>query len=146
MTDTDVLQFALTLEHLENAFYSGALAKYSADDFAKANFPPWVRGRFSQIGQHEAAHVEFLKGALGDSATQPCEYNLYVTSPLSIVIVQELTSALSPHTDPRSFAALAQVLESVGGSAYLGAAQLVSNKDILTAAAVSLRFPNYYTT
>lgn len=78
MPDTDVLQFALTLEHLENAFYSGGLAKYTDSDFEKASFPPWVRPRFSQIGQHEDAHVQFLQGALGDNATQPCEYNLYV--------------------------------------------------------------------
>jgi rubrerythrin len=75
----EVLNFALTLEHLENDFYRKALAKYSQDDFAKAGYAPWVRGRFLQIAQHEEAHVEFLTTALkaaGIKATQACQYQL----------------------------------------------------------------------
>jgi len=75
-TDTEILQYALTLEHLENAFYSGALAKYSDADFDKAGLPAFARKRFVQIGEHEAAHVAFLQGAIGDSAVKACEYNL----------------------------------------------------------------------
>ncbi|KAG5649967.1 hypothetical protein H0H81_001286 [Sphagnurus paluster] len=74
--DTTVLNFALTLEHLENAFYSQALAKFDDNAFAQAGFQSWVRGRFAQVGAHEAAHVSFLSSALGSQATQPCTYNL----------------------------------------------------------------------
>ncbi|CDO71959.1 hypothetical protein BN946_scf184940.g106 [Trametes cinnabarina] len=109
VTDTDVLQFALTLENLENAFYSQGLAQYDAKAFTDAGFPDWVRGRFVQIGEHEAAHVQFLNGALGAAATKPCQYNF-------------------PHNSPATFAALSLALESVGDAAYLGAAGLLSDK------------------
>jgi hypothetical protein len=44
----------------------------------------------------------------------------------------------SPFNDPRSFAALAMALETVGASAYIGASRLLENKDVLVEAAVSL--------
>jgi len=34
--DTTVLQFALTLEHLENVFYKQAIQKFSQQDFMRA--------------------------------------------------------------------------------------------------------------
>ena len=74
--DTDVLQYALTLEHLENAFYTEGLDKLDEQAFADAGYPPWVRARFEQIKGHEATHVQVLSAALGDVATKPCTYNL----------------------------------------------------------------------
>ena len=75
--DVQLLNFALTLEHLENAFYSGALQKFADSDFEKAGFQPFTRGRFTQIAAHEASHVQFLTSALASAATKPCNYSLY---------------------------------------------------------------------
>ncbi|KAJ7183843.1 ferritin-like domain-containing protein [Mycena filopes] len=119
ITDVQVLNFALTLEHLEDTFYRTSLAKFSDADFAAAGFPDWTRGRFVQIAAHEATHVAFLTTALqtaGAPAVEACEYNF-------------------PVPDVRSFVNIARVLEEVGTNAYTGGAQLIEDKDYLTAAA-----------
>ncbi|OCH86728.1 hypothetical protein OBBRIDRAFT_796889 [Obba rivulosa] len=116
ITDTSVLQYALTLEHVENAFYSGALAKFDAAAFEKDGFEPWVRGRYAQIAEHEADHVAFLTSALGSSAPAACEYSF-------------------PYTDPKSFTALSMAIEGVGSAAYLGAARFLTDKDTLATSA-----------
>ncbi|KAJ3980777.1 ferritin-like domain-containing protein [Lentinula detonsa] len=117
--DTVVLNYALTLEYLESAFYTGALSNFTEDDFTNDGLPQWARGRFEQIAAHEQAHVQLLSSALGANATQACNYSF-------------------PYTSPSSFAALSQLLEGVGVSAYAGAAQYVSSKAYLTTAAVIL--------
>lgn len=78
-TDVDILQFALTLEHLEATYYKEYLGKYSANDFEAAGYPPWVRNRFDEIRNHEETHVEFLSTALQGAGVKPveaCEYDL----------------------------------------------------------------------
>ncbi|KAG8920708.1 hypothetical protein FRC03_010820 [Tulasnella sp. 419] len=114
-TDSQILQFALTLEHLEAEFYRQGLEKYSQDDFVNGGLPAWARKRFQQIADHEASHVAFLEASLGDVAPAKCQYNF-------------------PYDSPRSFAALAMVLEGVGVSAYLGAARFIADKDYAEAA------------
>ncbi|EST08364.1 Ferritin-like superfamily [Kalmanozyma brasiliensis GHG001] len=113
--DIVILNYALTLEHLENAFYRDSLATYDAAAFQAAGYPEWVRQRFVEIGGHEKAHVDFLTTALGDQATAECTYNFGVT-------------------DVNSFIATSVLLEGVGESAYLGAAQNITNPAYLTAA------------
>lgn len=113
--DVVILNYALTLEHLENAFYRDSLATYDAAAFQAAGYPAWVRQRFVEIGGHEKAHVDFLSTALGDQATAECTYNFGVT-------------------DVNSFIATSVLLEGIGESAYLGAAQNITNPAYLTAA------------
>lgn len=113
--DTVILNYALTLEHLENAFYRDSLSTYDASAFRSAGYPDWVRQRFVEISGHEKAHVDFLTKALGDSAVAECTYNFGVT-------------------DVNTFVATSALLEGVGVSAYLGAAQNITNGAYLTAA------------
>lgn len=118
-TDTQILQYALTLENLENNFYSSALQQFDAGAFEGAGYPNWVRNRIAQISAHEGAHVSLLSGALGNMSVAECTYNF-------------------PYTDPKSFVSLAALIENVGVSAYAGAAQYISDKTYLTLAAVIL--------
>ncbi|EJD51094.1 hypothetical protein AURDEDRAFT_181905 [Auricularia subglabra TFB-10046 SS5] len=109
-----LLQYALTLEHLDEAFYKVALEKFSEREFRECGVE---RTLIEQIAEHEVVHVQVLQSLLGSKATKPCEHSF-------------------PDTDVPSFKALAQTLEGMGASAYIGAAQYVTNKPLLTAAAV----------
>ena len=73
-----IVNYALGLEHLENAFYKLGLYLFDEDAFAAAGLPSFARGRIAQIAQNEANHVTTLEGILGADATQPCTYSLYV--------------------------------------------------------------------
>ncbi|OSD00980.1 hypothetical protein PYCCODRAFT_1445926 [Trametes coccinea BRFM310] len=106
------MQLALTLEHLESAFYSGGLSKYSASAFEKAGYPSWVHDRFQQIADNEAAHVAYLTDALGSDAPAPCTYDFQ-------------------YNDVKSFIDMAQKIESISAGAYLGAARHINDTSIL---------------
>ncbi|KAL5492648.1 hypothetical protein ACEPAI_4095 [Sanghuangporus weigelae] len=108
ISSTQILQFALTLEHLENTFYTEALAKFDEPAFEKAGYAPWVRGRFEEIAEHEASHVALLTQTLGNNSISPCNYSF-------------------PFSDPKSFATLSNMLESVGNGAYISGSQYLVN-------------------
>ena len=95
--DVKILNYALTLEFLEAAFYKQAVANKAYADSAALK-------RFAEVvANHEAKHVAFLKTALGSSA---------IKSPTF-----DFGKAV---TDKATFAATAQILEDTGVSAYLG--------------------------
>ncbi|GAO50403.1 hypothetical protein G7K_4529-t1 [Saitoella complicata NRRL Y-17804] len=118
ITDAVILQYALTLEHLEDAFYHQALQNFTEYEFAQDGFDSSFYAQLQSIAADEHAHVEFLTAGLeaaGANATKPCNYSF-------------------PYTTPREFVALARVVEGLGVSAYLGAASSIANAQYLTAA------------
>jgi hypothetical protein len=64
ITDADILNYALTLEHLENTFYSEGLAKFSEQQFAEAGYDATFYKNLVKVGQDESDHVNFLTTAL----------------------------------------------------------------------------------
>ncbi|QPG96802.1 hypothetical protein C2857_005295 [Epichloe festucae Fl1] len=118
LTDPDILQFALTLEHLEEAFYRTGFAKFPDSDFEALGLKAEQVRDLKQIGRTEQEHVVFLQSALaqaGVQPVQPCEYDFRFT-------------------DAKAMATTGAQLENVGVSAYLGAAKLIRDPAILTAA------------
>ncbi len=109
-TDVDILNFALTLEYLEAAFYGQkgkqvgltGLAKHYAQEF----------------GDQEAQHVAALTAAVKALGGTPVAMPTFVF----------------PVHDQASFLALASTLENTGVGAYNGAAPMISSKAVLASA------------
>jgi hypothetical protein len=119
---TAALQLALTLEYLEDEFYETALG-------TSGLIPSADRAVFAQISQHEAAHVEFLKTALGNSA--PAKPNFDFTGGSG----STTPGPFDPFNDYPTFLALAQAFEDTGVRAYKGqAVNLMGDRGLLTAA------------
>ncbi|RYP01714.1 hypothetical protein DL764_006139 [Monosporascus ibericus] len=115
LTDIDILVFALTLEWLEATFYQQGFAQFGDDQFAALGLTEQQIEDLKGIGASENTHVVFLQSAIAQAGfrpVQPCTYNF-------------------GFTDAAGMVATAAVLESVGVSAYLGAAPLVSDPGIL---------------
>ncbi len=116
-----VLNYALTLEHLENAFYRDGLASFTVEQFTGLGFQPSVVDYLTQIGSDEAAHVETLTSVITDLGGTPVAEGQY-----------NISDAVA---SPTAFLATAMALENTGVDAYTGAAQyLIGNDDLLTAA------------
>lgn len=115
----DVLNYALTLEHLEAAFYRDGLAMVGEAGFSALGFQSSVYQYLMEISAHEAEHVTTLTDVitkLGGEPVAEAKYDFGVT-------------------DAASFLKTSQALEDTGVSAYQGAAQyLIDEDDLLTAA------------
>ena len=118
----DVLNYALTLEHLEFAFYRDGLDQFSEADFVDAGFNPTVFEYFGLIRDHELAHVETLQTVIGDLGGEAVEEATYDFG----------------YADVVGFVGVAQALENTGVSAYQGAAQFLIDEDALLTAALTI--------
>ena len=122
MTGMEVLNYALTLEHLEYAFYRDGLALFSAREFKQAGFGKPAYGRLKTIREHERIHVETLTDVITDLGGDPVEeapcYNF-----------------AEAFRSVKAFLATAQLLENTGVSAYDGAIALIESAELQTAGA-----------
>jgi hypothetical protein len=107
--DIDILNYALTLEYLESAFYAEATRKGAlTGEYA----------RFAKtVGAHEDAHVQALKKVLGAKAVKKPSFDF-----------QGTTGAQG------TFAQTAITLEDTGVKAYQGQAGNIKTPGILAAA------------
>ncbi len=112
LTDVDILQFALTLEHLMAHLYT----KIQATNLLTGKDQTFVES----FGAHEAAHVQAISATLTKLGAVPvpaqANYNL-------------------PTLDSRAtMLNLAKLVEDVSVGAYQGTAASIRNKTILAAA------------
>jgi rubrerythrin len=107
--DVAILQFALTLEYLEAAFYNEAIANgaLTGDVLAATKI----------VQKHENTHVKTLKSVLGSASIKSPKFDFKDTT-----------------SDPAKFLATAQVLEDTGVKAYSGQAGNILQKSVLQAA------------
>ena len=108
--DVEILNFALTLEYLEAAFYKEGLANAGLSGDAKKIA--------TEAGDHENEHVATLTETIKQLGGKP------VAAP----------EVQFPFKDQKSFMKLAQVFEDTGVSAYNGAGPAIESKDVLGAA------------
>jgi Ferritin-like domain len=107
--DIAILNFALTLEYLESAFYAEAKASGALSGETL---------RFAKIvSNHEFSHVKFLQQVLGSKAVASPKFDFKGTT-----------------KDQAKFQATADVLENTGVHAYLGQVANIKSKAVLLGA------------
>ncbi|WP_375450806.1 ferritin-like domain-containing protein [uncultured Devosia sp.] len=113
----DVLNFALTLEYLEAAFYE-------AGNTAGGLIPSKYRTVFRTIGQHETAHVKLLQSVLGAAAVAAPNVDFTAGGQYADVF-----------SNFDTFLTLSQTFEDLGVAAYKGqAGNLIGSNEVLTVA------------
>ena len=112
--DKEILNYALTLEYLEAAFYAEALDKGKLRDQS-------VRAFAQTVGAHEASHVTTLQSVLGSAAVKKPSFDFKGTT-----------------GSQKQFLSTAKVLEDTGVAAYQGQAHRIESKQVLASAGAIL--------
>ncbi len=109
--DTGILNYAYALEQLEAAFYTLVIA-------TDCGFTDHEYRVMEDLQQHEVAHRDFFKAALGNKA------------------IEDLTFDFSDvnFLDKESVLATAKTFENLGVGAYNGAGKLLESADLLVVA------------
>jgi hypothetical protein len=168
VTDADILNLALNLEYLEAQFYLFAIngvglsasmtasgsgtAGGTVTGGAKVDFSgdPLVGAYAREIAADEAAHVAFLRVALGSAAIAMPNINISgdatgaFTAAARAAGVVGANDTFNPYSSPENFLLGAYIFEDVGVTAYKGAAPLLSSKLFLEAAAGILAAEAYH--
>jgi rubrerythrin len=113
--DIGILNYALTLEYLESAFYTEATANQASTGFIKN---PQTQRTLERVTADEATHVKYLKKALGGKAVAKPKFDFMGTNA----------------GDEATFLATSYALENEGVHAYSGQALNISSPKVVAAA------------
>jgi rubrerythrin len=128
--DIDMLNYALTLEHLEATFYVQGLKKFDEHDFRTSNLfsgsgkllRPSVYENFRRIRAHEVTHVQTLKDVIRSLGGRPVPASTYNFNKTAFTSVEK-------------FISVARFLENTGVKAYDGAIAHIEAAALLRAGA-----------
>lgn len=154
-TDVDILNFALNLEYLEAQFYAYAAngIGLAPDQLTGTQTPGVVTGArranltspeviqyVREIAADEAAHVAALRSALGVAAVAQPAIDLSPTvftalADAADIDLDDLGGVFDPYASEENFLLAAYIFEDVGVTAYKGASPLLTNVELVDAAA-----------